>query len=267
LVARRSYRPIEVPIELVLDDAAARTVDRVLGGFPASAPASDRASFGLTRAVGGDWLVLRSDEIVARGHSLDAAVDSLVTVVNGEVIGAFEGFAVHAGVIAGADGAIAFPGASGMGKSTLTAACLQVGSRYVSDEALCVAFDAGLVLPYAKPISLSPSSQRLLGLSPRDSDVLVTPEELGAGTVRAPLPLSHLVRLARTGGPPRLIPLPRSAGLADLLRFSFNHYKWREAAVELAGRLAAGARTWRLEYSSPGAAAELLFVLAEAEAA
>ena len=266
MVAQRSYRLLDVPIEVAVDDAAAAAIDRVLGGFRSARPTCGRTRFGLSRH-GGDCLVLRGDEVVARAHSWDVAVDALVTVVNGEAIGDFNGFAVHAGVIAWGDGAIAFPGISGAGKSTLTAACLQFGARYVSDEALCVAFDTGLVIPYAKPIRLSESSQRLLGWAPRPSDVLVTAAELGAPTVDVPLPLSHLVQLARTEDRPRLIPLPRSTGLADLLRFSFNHYKRPEAAFELAGRLATGARAWRLEYSSLGAAAELLLTLVEAKAA
>jgi hypothetical protein len=258
LVAHRSYRPLDVPIGVALDDAATGAIDRALAGFGAGEPTCAPA-FGLIRGRDGECLVVRGEQVVARGASWDAAVDALVTVVNGEVITAFEGFAVHAGVVAVAAGAIAFPGVSGAGKSTLTAACLQAGARYVSDEALCVEFGRGLVRPYPKPIRLSASSQRLLGLSPPwTTDALVTAEELGATAVGAPLPLLHVVELVRTDQPPRLVPVPRSTALADLLHFSFNHYKRPRAAFELAGRLAARACAWRLEYSSPRAAAELL---------
>jgi hypothetical protein len=257
-VAQRSYSPLNVPIAVALDDAAIGPLDRVLGKLGTTRPGC-APSFELTRGANGDCLVLRGEQVVARGASWSAAVDALVTVVNGEAIGAFEGFAVHAGVVAAGAGAIAFPGVSGAGKSTLTAACLQVGAGYVSDEALCVDFHSGLVLPYPKPIRLSASSQHLLGLSPSpDTDALVIADELGARTVEAPLALVHIVELARTGERLHLAPLPRSNGLAALLRFSFNHYKRPRAAFELAGRLASGACAWRLEYSSPRAAAELL---------
>jgi hypothetical protein len=258
LVAQRTYRPLDVPIAVALDDAATGPVDRALGGFGISSPGC-AASFGLTRGANGECLVVRGEQVLARRASWAAAVDALVTLVNGAAVGAFAGFAVHAGVVAVGAGAIAFPGVSGAGKSTLTAACLQAGARYVSDEALCVDFDTGLVVPYPKPIRLSASSQRLLGLSPCPAaDALVTADELGARTVDAPLPLVHVVALVRTDQPPCLVPLPRSSGLADLLRFSFNHYKRPRAAFELAGRLAAETCAWRLHYSSPQAAAELL---------
>jgi len=260
LVALRAYRPLNVPIAVALDDAAISGADRVLGCFRApQAACRTGARFGVTRGAGDEHLVLRDDEVVARGPSWEAAVDALVTVVNGEAIASYDGFAVHAGVVGAGGGAIALPGVSGAGKSTLTAACLLAGGHYVSDEALCIDFDSGLVVPYPKPIRLSAPSRRLLGLSQcRDTEVLVTADELGAATVDARLPLRHIVELARTQGAAQLVPVHRSVGLAALLHFSFNHYKRPRAAFELAGRLAAGSRAWRLEYSSPGAAADVL---------
>ena len=260
MVALRAYRPLNVPVAVALDDAAISRADRVLGCFRApQAACRTGARFGVTRGTGDEHLVLRDNEVVARGRSWDAAVDALVTVVNGEAIASYEGFAIHAGVVAAEGAAIAFPGVSGAGKSTLTAACLLAGGHYVSDEALCVDFDSGLAVPYPKPIRLSAPSQRLLGLSQcRDTEVLLTADELGAATVDAPLPLRHIVELVRSQGAPQLVPEHRSVGLAALLRLSFNHYKRPRAAFELASRLAAGSCAWRLEYSSPRAAADVL---------
>jgi hypothetical protein len=62
---------------------------------------------------------------------------------------------VHAGAVAIGDRAILLPGASFAGKTTLVTELITLGATYLSDE--CAVLDAdGLVLPYAKPLSIRP---------------------------------------------------------------------------------------------------------------
>jgi hypothetical protein len=70
---------------------------------------------------------------------------------------------VHAGVVAAGGAAIAFPGPSGAGKTTLTVACLLAGLEYGSDEALCLDWETGAVLPYPRPLALTPAAAELAG--------------------------------------------------------------------------------------------------------
>jgi len=257
----RGYQVLGVPIAITCDDAAvAEDVDRLLGAFVAPTSTHDVLSrYRLTRAGSGDHMLLCGCQILARSPSQDAVMSELVRQVNNEVLRAFTGFAVHAGVVAAGRSAIAFPAASGVGKSTLTAACLSRGCSYVSDEALCIDFDTAHVIPYPKPISLSVSSMDLLGLPGCvGSETLVTASELGAATVAGPTQLRHVVEIVRLGDRARLVPVSRSAGLAALLRYSFNHYKRPAAAFALVGRLAADFHAWRLECGSPDEAADAL---------
>ncbi len=60
---------------------------------------------------------------------------------------------VHAGVVAWEGRAIVLPGRSHSGKSTLTAALVEAGATYSSDE-YAVLGDDGLVRPYARRLSL-----------------------------------------------------------------------------------------------------------------
>lgn len=216
---------------------------------------------------GGGHILYQDCRPVYRSGSWAAAVGALLGELNRGAIEDFQGFAVHAGVVSSAGRAVAFPASSGDGKSTLTAACLAAGFDYVSDEALCLDFVTGGVMPYTKPLMLSPWSREAVGLGdlpPRFGDehpemeLPVLAEQLGAGLSRGESELGDVVQLVRSDGPPRLAELPRSETVGQLLRMSFNHYKQPRQAFDLVGRLARTSRAWRLEYGEPRPAAELL---------
>ena len=186
------------------------------------------------------------------------------TAVNAAALDAAPHFAVHAGVVAYDGVAVAMPAVSGTGKSTMTAACLRRGFRYVSDEALCLSYDDGAVLPYPRPIALSPWSVDAVGASGRGTPVvgeyLLTAEDLGSARHEQPTRLGHLVILDRREATvPALHPEARPSGVTLLLQLSFNHYRRPEDAVRLAADVIAGAVVWRLEYSDPLEAADLLW--------
>src|SRR6185503_18261571 len=91
---------------------------------------------------------------------------------------------LHAGVVGCPDGTVVIPGSSGLGKSTLTAALVQAGFGYLSDEVLAVPRAGGLPARFARPIAVGPESWTVLGLAPalRPSDGderLIEPEQLG----------------------------------------------------------------------------------------
>ena len=196
----------------------------------------------------------------------------LAAEINRLAIEAVRGsLAVHAGVVAKGGAAVAFPGVSGSGKSTMTAGAVVAGFDYVSDEALCIDYGTKAVLGYPKPLALSDGAFKLLGV-PRpkpgiavaeedDGDpgeVLVAPHDLGGVARPEPLNLRHVVLRERRPGPSRLTALPASDGMAAMLEHSFNHYRRPAEAFDLAADLARRATTWRLVSDDPREAGRLL---------
>jgi hypothetical protein len=250
------------------DDEAACALDELLHPFAVTAPVDGRPRclFDLTVDGSGGRVLERHGELVARDASWERVLAALLVALNREAIDAYAGFATHAGCVAAGQAVIAFPGVSGAGKTTLTAACLLRGLDYVSDEALCVPPSATGVAPYGRPLALTRSAWTLLargdlgeaGLDAGDGESVVTPSRIGARIAAGELQLAHVVELRRRVGRPRLLPLPRQRGLASLLSMSFNHFKHPRQSFEVASSLAAGSSSWRLDYSDPLEAAALL---------
>jgi hypothetical protein len=171
--------------------------------------------------------------------------------------------AVHAGVVRYGDVVLAFPAKSGVGKSTMTGACLRQGFEYVSDEALCLDYDDGLVHPYPRPIGLSAASAGLLAVTgcQADDDLLVEARDLGAAsaTVDERPRLTHLVLLNRIGrGAASLAPAPRHEAIEAVLRTSFNHFQRPADALRLVAATVAASHVHTLTYASAPDAAMLL---------
>jgi serine kinase of HPr protein (carbohydrate metabolism regulator) len=181
--------------------------------------------------------------------------------------------AVHAGVVRRGDVVVAFPARSGVGKSTLTGACLREGFDYVSDEALCLSYENNLVHPYPRPLGLSSWSARELavaGVRAGDDELLVLPHEFGAkaSAVDEPLRLTHIVLPQRVAdGAASLTPAAAHEAIQALLRMSFNHYRRPADAVRVVASVVAGARVNVLTYSSAVEAAALVAQCFSAHAA
>jgi hypothetical protein len=249
----------------VRDPACAAPVTELLRIFEAPATSNAAHRYRIDVDGAGVRSLTRDRELLTSDVSWARVVATLMADINRHVIDAFDGFAVHAGVVALAGDVLAFPGASGTGKSTLTAACLDAGFAYVSDEALCVDHGTGAVIAYPRPIALSPDGWRLArsggvpsGGVDAGAEVLLTAAKLDVPVARKTLRLAHVAQPTRSEGAARLVPLPRSRALVSLMEMSFNHYKQPEASFRVASRLAEQARAWRLEYSDPRQAAALL---------
>jgi hypothetical protein len=240
--------------ELDTDDAATfADVQRLWQPFIPTGAA------GAEPAGGAAPVAVRLDEVTAPER-----LQRFATAVNAAALDAAPHFAVHAGVVAHDGVAVAMPAVSGTGKSTMTAACLRRGFRYVSDEALCLSYTDGTVLPYPRPIALSPWSvaavRAALQGTPAADEYLFTAEDLGSARHDAPARLGHLVVLDRREGvAPALSPEPRPNGITLLLQLSFNHYRRPDDAVRLAAQVVANASVWTLQYSEPLQAADLLW--------
>ena len=204
---------------------------------------------------------------VSRNGSWSPVVNATISEINRAAIEACADFAVHAGAVALNGNTIVFPAESGQGKTTLSAACLKAGFEYVSDEALVVG-ENGEVIPYPKPLALSDWSLATLGVDreklafPAENETLATAEDLNSKVASAEngamLTVRDVVIPERGSDAMELEEIAQSEAMAPLLKLSFNHYKLAATAFKRAAQVANGARAWRLRYSDPLAAAELL---------
>lgn len=269
-VAESQYEVLGTRFAVRTDDPqAADQVNELLDVFRAQSHRAVRPRniFALAHSRPGVDLrhAYRDCKSIGRAESWTGLLDRLLGEINRRAIDEMEYFGVHAGVVASGSGAVALPGASGAGKSTLVAACLRAGFDYLSDESLCIDYSTKSVIPYPKPLSLSPWSMQVLGLDLAEAGpqsngpkVLVQPQDLGATTVRGPTDLSAVVSLDRRPGRPTLEMVPPSQVIADLLRNSFNHYKRPAEVFGLTAELARHCQGWALSYDDPVEAARLL---------
>jgi hypothetical protein len=231
-----------------------------------AADVADEHAFSV-EAAGRGWVLRQGSTPRAAATELGPLFGALASLLNAAAIERSLDLAVHSGAVARGGSVLAFPADSGVGKSTLTAACVALGWRYVSDEALCLG-DGGEVIPYPKPLTLSTWARARVGLtqlpaavSSRDEEHVVGLDDLGGQVSEGRLRLAEVVFLKRREdrrGAPRLIPRHRAEVLTGLLALSFNHYKNPERSVHMLAELATECRAWRLEYSDAGEAAALL---------
>lgn len=124
--------------------------------------------------------------------------------------------------------------------------------NYVSDEALCLDWDSGRVLPYPRPLALPPWSATAVGVPAGNDDVLVTAEDLGARLAGPPLVVAHVVLLERAeGGAVALDPVGREEAAAELLSRSLTSWRRPDRAFALVQEVLAEAATWRLTLGDP----------------
>jgi hypothetical protein len=194
--------------------------------------------------------------------AVSQVVGQLLGRLNLAALQAADCLAVHSGAVALGGRVVAFPGPSGVGKSTLTACCLQAGLEYVSDEALCLSWDTGAVLGYPRAMALSRWSAGALGvrLPSTVDELLLTAADLGATVAPGPLAVAHVVLVDRMGGQAACVLQPTSRGdaVAELLRRSFTHWRDPDRAFALAHETMRRAQAWRLTLGDPGSAAGLI---------
>jgi hypothetical protein len=203
-----------------------------------------------------------ADIVSAVGATPGERLLHVATAMNAAALLAAPELTIHAGVVAHDGVAVAMPADSGVGKSTLTAACLRVGFRYVSDEALCLRYPDGAVVPYPRPIALSAWSAAAIAAvghgTPAGDELLYTAADLGAANQQEPARLGHIVVIERGAAGSSLTPARRPDAVALLLGLSFNHFRRPADAVRLIADVVSATSVWTLRYTDPLAAAGLL---------
>ena len=241
------------------DEEAAERIRNLLAAFDGTArPARAARIIQIVRSDDGK-LVAHNDcrRFTSVEDDWDDFLTSIVAVINSAAIGSCEQFAVHSAVVSRNGFVVALPASTGGGKTTMAASLLREGFSYLSDEAL-VLTSGGLVIPYPKPMALSPWSADVLDLPHAGNERLAMPGDLGGGFGTGGEPITDIIQLERGGSDTRIESAPRSEGVVALLTNSFNHYKDPGEAFRLATEIARNARVWRLSYDDPRSAAALV---------
>jgi hypothetical protein len=178
---------------------------------------------------------------------------------------------IHAGVVSSSSGVIAIPGASGLGKTTLSAVLVQAGYGYLSDESLALDRGTGHARPFARPLALNADVWPILGSDlaqvvsspPAGTERLVPAARLGRIDAVGG-PVAHILLAQRQPGPVRIEPAPRGDAVQALLSKSFNHYRAPESSFRLVVAVVRQAQVWRVSYAeAPELAAALADVVGQ----
>ncbi|CAN5653315.1 hypothetical protein BH10ACT1_BH10ACT1_08160 [soil metagenome] len=185
------------------DAAICAAIDGALGPLAGSVPVSVEIGV-LVEPDGAVTVVGPTAEL--GWASVGQFLEELPTTLNQIAAASTTVLALHSGAVVSPSGAVVLlPAVSGSGKTTLTAALVQAGWGYLTDEAAGVRQGSLQPVSYAKPLVLDPASAAALGLSGRSS-VNVAVDELRAGATVA----------AEAVGPVTAVVLPRYEAGAEV---------------------------------------------------
>jgi hypothetical protein len=235
------------------DEAVVAVFDDLLVDFRSAGPtgttsgAQPNIRFTVEQTPAGDddtWYRLTADDEVVYPSLLEGSlVSHLLMDVNARAAAACRSertVPLHAGTVAGVDGAIVLPGASHSGKTTITTALAAAGYAFVADEVSRLDPDELTIAPYGKPVALRAASVELLaptiarlrrpGSRFEVDERFVPPSELGsspaggatgrtAGLARGPVVVSAIVfPRFDPGGTHRFAPLGPAETLERLIQ-------------------------------------------------
>jgi hypothetical protein len=201
-----------------------------------------------------DGLDLLDDgRIIRRGVAPDLGAATVVWRLNAIARESTVHVLLHGACVAGPrTGGVLLVGGSGVGKSTLAAACVDAGLAYLSDEVVAIDSRTGLVAPYAKPLSL-------------DGERLVPASTLGSVASTAVAPVALVFPRYRLGADTSVVRLDPAWAFAALASHATNLAVLRRTAVARLAGLALACPAFQLTHADSGHAAGI--VAREAERA
>ena len=182
---------------------------------------------------------------------------------------------VHAAAAARGGVGVVMPAASEAGKTTLVAGLVSAGFGYLSDEAAAIDPETGLIVPFAKPLSIDQGSWAVLAqMEPRLDDATrayvaqqwqVSPQAIRPGSVSGRV-RPHLVVLPtyRQEAETRLEPVSRVDTLLAMLRHTFHFEQAGRRNFDVLARLVASVDCYRLTVGNLNEACEALEGVVEA---
>jgi len=265
----RVYEVLRMPIELASDRPEVGPIlDRICAEFPTTS-AAPIVTVSLRTSASGHavWV---NEERRSEDLAFDQGVMKLMSVLHAEAMARCSLWSIHAGVVSRSGRAAAFPGRSGVGKSTLVGACVRLGWDYVSDEALSFDPDTMEVVPYPKPLWLDGRAADHVDLDASELAVTpdrykypVTPTDLGGRVAGGSVRLAWVILIDRSAPTSGVEPLRRAELATLLLRNTFRRTEQPERNFAAAVAVASQVEGHRLCYRDPLEGARLLDTLVE----
>ncbi len=250
----RTYRMRSTAFRVRTNDAdAAIHLDRLCRQF--SAPlANDLIDFRLDRTGAESWAVTREGrQLESRGSALGAAVRLEWHMVTAAVHAERSAIQVHGAALTQAGHTVLIPGASGIGKSTLTLALAANGFELLGDDVIFIDPESGSVHPFHRaPHVHDDAIPRLMsaGFAYR-SDLRIGPylESRAVETWRhqpAP-PLTHVLFVEwDQDGPVETVPKTQAETAIELARVSHNLRSWPDAGLPQLQRVLTGTTSYQI---------------------
>lgn len=178
------------------------------------------------QATAGGYDLLDGTDVVRAGIDPSVAAATVVWHLNTIATRTSPHLILHAAAVAApGGGVVVLAGGSGAGKSTLAAACLAAGLQYLTDELVAIDLEAGLIVPYPKPLSL-------------EHQPLVPARSLGRVVADPRPPAGVVFPVYRSGVEPAQVPLSVGWCLLALAAHSPNLATHGAAAVGMLTALA-----------------------------
>jgi hypothetical protein len=217
-------------------------------------------------------VLVRDGRRISAAMPISEAMVELVADVNFRAVASRpDKLMLHAGALSLGDCGLLLPAASGAGKSTMTAALVSHGFRYLSDEAAAIDTISLEIEPYPKPLTLSASSITALGLPIGEDAVegvkhVVACSDLRAGSVGVKVPARFLVFPSyQADATSTLVPMSRAEAMVEVAGFSFNFIDHGGAWMPLLQRLVTDCWCGRLTIGDLEEATELVTGLVRVE--
>lgn len=217
------WRALSMHVSVAVDDGDAglrKAVAAALGALPPGEVADHH--YRLARRPDATVDVHRGVDVVAAGVPCAEAAEWLVWDCTRLAAAGTRRLLLHAGAVAGGQGAVLVPGPSGSGKSTLVGALVMGGYGYLSDE-LAALGAGGRVLPFPRGLGLDIQARRMLGTLDGVETSHVPPDALHPAWRTGPCPVAAVMVPRRVDGPGgTLRPLPVDRAVLALATAAVN---------------------------------------------
>jgi hypothetical protein len=250
------YVALGLRFSVTCDDAGLRNaIQAALGPLASSAVTGARDRRFVVTAFGDDRYVIELDNEVLRfGSDRREALEWLLWYVNRLVVGASgEYLLVHAASVEIDGRAVLLPGASGAGKSTISAALVLDGFRYVTDELVALTANGDCVVAFPRSLNLDRGS--LLALAamsfvaplPESGVLHLSPEALRPGVADRSVPSMVVFPHHRPKGVSSLHVLADEDALFELMTHTVNLDDHGGRGMQVLGHLVERCPCYRLE--------------------
>lgn len=181
-------------------------------------------------------------------------------------------YLIHGGVVSHNNKAILLPARSGGGKTTLIAALLKNGFRYLTDEIAVIEPQTSTVHPFPKPLNIKIGSLPLFRdfepqmelINKRDINVKdkihhVVVNNDSIHPLDKPIPIKSIIFVQYDPRADcRLRQISKACTVFELTKCSFNQYLFNEKGIDLLDRLVATCECYQLQFNHLDKAVKLI---------